>query len=141
MQRTFLLALLPAHIALAQSPLTIELEPFATGLPGVVDIAHAGDDRLFAVQQIGVIRVVNADGSVLPTPFLDIQDHVNSGGEQGLLGLAFDPNYAENGLFYVNYIFGPNEGNTRISRFHVSEDPNVADPASEQEIWTWPQPY
>ncbi|MBK7270117.1 MAG: PQQ-dependent sugar dehydrogenase [Flavobacteriales bacterium] len=61
-------------------------------------------------------------------------------GEQGLLGLAFDPNYANNGFFYVNYIFGGGTGSTRISRFQVSADPNVADTASEQVIWSWPQP-
>ncbi len=141
MRPFFFLALLPATAVLAQTPVTINLEPFASGLQGIVDIAHAGDERLFAVLQPGSIRIVNPDGTVLPTPFLDITDSVNSGGEQGLLGLAFDPNYAENGFFYVNYIYGANAGNTRISRFQVSSDPNVADSLSDQVIWTWPQPY
>ena len=140
MRHLLFLALLAARSVVAQTPVTIELDTFATGLYGIVDIAHAGDDRLFAVLQVGEIRVVNADGTVLPTPFLDIVDQVNSGGEQGLLGLAFDPNYANNGFFYVNYIFGGGAGSTRISRFQVSADPNVADTASEQVIWSWPQP-
>ena len=79
------LALLPVCTVMAQTPVTIELVPFATGLPDIVDIAHAGDDRLFAVLQNGYIHVVNADGTVLPTPFLDIDDRVSSGGERGLL--------------------------------------------------------
>lgn len=107
----------------------------------MVDLAHAGDERLFAVLQPGTIRIINSDGTVVPTPFLDIESRVNGGGEQGLLGLAFDPNYAQNGFFYVNYIFGSGNGNTRISRFQVSSDPNIALDTTEQVIYTWPQPY
>ena len=74
-------------------------------------------------------------------PFLDIHTRVNSGGEQGLLGLAFDPNYAESGFFYVYYIFGGGNGSSRISRFSVTANPDSAAEASEQVIYSWPQPY
>lgn len=144
MTRTILFgALLGACFpAAAQSPLALELETFATGLAGIVDVAHAGDDRIFAVLQPGTIRIVQANGTVLPTPFLNIQARVqDSGNEQGLLGLAFDPNYAQNGRFYVNYTAGSGSGTTRISRFTVTADPNVADPDSEEILYSWPQPY
>ncbi|HQV51475.1 MAG: PQQ-dependent sugar dehydrogenase [Flavobacteriales bacterium] len=141
MKKLLLLVFLPATFAYSQTPVSINLQSFATGLPSVVDLAHAGDERLFAVLQPGTIRIINADGTVVPTPFLDITSRVNSGGEQGLLGLAFDPNYVQNGFFYVNYIFGSGNGNTRISRFQVSSDPNVALDTTEQVIYTWPQPY
>lgn len=120
---------------------TITLVPWAE-VSSVVDIAHAGDPRIFVAEQPGVIRIVADSGDVLAVPFLDIQDRVNDdGNEQGLLGLAFDPDYADNGYFYVNYIFGAGSGTSRISRFSVTEDPNVADPASEVVLYSWPQPY
>ncbi|MCB0764964.1 MAG: PQQ-dependent sugar dehydrogenase [Flavobacteriales bacterium] len=142
MRKLLFAFLLPVHMAVAQSPVTIQLEQFATGLAGVVDITNAGDDRLFAVLQPGVIRIVDASGMVAPTPFLDIQARVqDSGSEQGLLGLAFDPDHATNGFFYVNYTAGSGNGSTRVSRFSVTADPDVADPNSEQILFTWPQPF
>lgn len=128
--------------AAAQSPVRIQLQQFATGLTRITDIVHANDERLFAVLQAGTIRIVQPDGSVLPTPFLNITSRVNSNGnEQGLLGLCFDPDYATNGWFYVYYINGSSSGTARVSRFSVTADPNVADPASEQILLTIPQPY
>lgn len=142
MNRTSLFAcLLPLGQLAAQNPVTIQLENFATGLQSPVDIAHCRDERLFVVEQAGRIMIVAPDGSVADTPFLDIQERVNdSGGEQGLLGLAFDPEYSTNGRFYVNYIAGTGNGTTRISRFTVTNDPNVADPASEEILYTMVQP-
>ena len=67
-----------------------------------VDITNAGDSRMFVVEQGGTIQVVSSTGTVLGT-FLDIDDRVIGGGERGLLGLAFHPNYVSNGFFYVNY--------------------------------------
>ena len=135
-------ALLTILSAQAQSPVAIELEVFATGIDSTVDLAHAGDDRLFIVSRKGVIRIAEADGTVLPTPFLNIVDRVNStGGEQGLLGLTFDPDYATSGFFYVYYINGAGNGTSRISRFSVTADPDIADPASEQILYTRAQPY
>ena len=123
----------PAHIA---------LHNWATGLSGPVWLANAGDDRLFVVQQGGIIKIIADSMQVLSTPFLNITSEVNSSGnEQGLLSMAFDPDYATNGYFYVYYIFGSGNGTSRISRFHVSADPNVADPASEVILYTVPQPY
>lgn len=125
----------------AQSPVRIQLEQFATGLTRICDIAHTDDERIFAVLQAGSIRIVQPDGTVLPTPFLNISSRVNStGNEQGLLGLAFDPDYATNGWFYVNYVNGPGFGTSRVSRFSVSSNPNVADPDSEVIIYTQTQP-
>jgi glucose/arabinose dehydrogenase len=113
----------------------------AAGFLRPVDIQNAGDGsgRLFIVEQAGRILIYN-NGRVSPSPFLNIIDQVgSSGNEQGLLGLAFHPRYAENGLFFVNYT--DRNGNTVIARFHVSDDPNVADPASETPLLRVNQPY
>lgn len=119
----------------------IGLEPVAEGLTQPLAVVDAGDDsgRLFVVEKPGTIRIVQ-DGAVLPEPFLDITDRVGDGGfEQGLLGLAFAPDYADSGLFYVDYT--DEGGNTMVSRFAVTDDPNIADPASEQAILRQEQPY
>jgi glucose/arabinose dehydrogenase len=91
--------------------------------------AHDGTGRLFILEQTGAIRILK-DGSVLPTHFLDLSGMVNtSGNERGLLGLAFDPAYASNGRFFVNYTDA--EGNSVTARYSVSTaDPDLADPAS-----------
>ncbi len=115
--------------------------PVAAGFLRPVDIQNAGDGtgRLFVVEQAGRILLVK-DGRILPTPFLNIIDQVgSSGNEQGLLGLAFHPRYAENGLFFVNYT--DRRGNTVIARFQVSADPDLADPASETRLLYVEQPY
>ncbi len=102
----------------------VDFEIFSQGFTNPVEIAHAGDSRLFVVQQAGQIRILNADGTINATPFLDISSIVKSGGEQGLLGLAFDPDYANNGRFFVNYI--NTLGNTIVARYEVSNDSNIA---------------
>ena len=99
--------------------------------------APADDPRLFIVEKTGGIRIVK-DGILLPTPFLDLAAKVSAGGEQGLLGLAFDPEYATNGRFVVHYT--DLAGNTVLSRFLVSADPDRADAASEQLILAAAQP-
>jgi len=116
----------------------IELETFATGFTDPLNVKHAGDDRLFVVEQGGVIKILNADGTTNATPFLDIDPRVQSGGERGLLAMAFHPNYAANGFFYVNYT--DNSGDTVISRFTRSSV-NIADPTSELILMTIPQPF
>jgi glucose/arabinose dehydrogenase len=106
-----------------------------------VGITHAGDGsgRLFILEQKGLIRILH-DGLLLPTPFLDIQSRVGSGGnEQGLLGIAFHPDYLENGLFFLNYT--NLDGDTIVSRFKVSADPNFATPDSETIFLRVKQPY
>jgi glucose/arabinose dehydrogenase len=110
-------------------------------------VTHANDSsgRLFAVEQAGYVLVVQ-DGRYLDEPFLDltfnVPDTVYHGGytEQGLLGIAFHPDYANNGYFYVSYI--NRDGDSVISRYSVSsDDPNRADPDSEQILLTIDQPF
>jgi glucose/arabinose dehydrogenase len=118
----------------------LELELVADGLVNPVGIAHAGDgsDRLFVVEKAGVIRVVSA-GDLLPSPFLDISDRVEAdGSEQGLLGLAFHPDFQVNGWFFVNYT--GSGGTTIVSRFQADEQRLTADAASEENVLTQPQP-
>lgn len=123
----------PIATGSAQAPaLSLELEEFATGLTSPVSITYTGDDpaQLFVVEQPGTIAVV-AGGVVGETKMLDIVDRVGSeGSEQGLLGLAFAPDYATSLLFYVMYT--DLDGNEVISRFTANEDGLTADPASEE---------
>lgn len=117
----------------------VEIELFASGLVNPVSIKHAGDNRLFVVERNGLIQIINTNGDINMSPFLDINDRViNNGGEQGLLGLAFHPDYSNNGYFFVNYI--NNSGNTVISRFTRSS-PASADENSELILLTISQPY
>ncbi len=118
----------------------VRLELVASDLAQPTSVVNAGDGsgRLFVTQQTGLIRVVE-NGAPLEIPFLDLSSAVSTGGERGLLGLAFHPNYAQNGRFFVNYT--DTGGNTVIAEFAVSDDPNVADPASEQVLLTLEQPY
>jgi len=118
---------------------TISLETFGTGFNSPVSIKNAGDDRLFIVEQGGQIKILNKDGSVNAQPFLDIDNLVLSGGERGLLGLAFHPNYINNGFFYINYT--NNNGNTVIARYTTnSSNSDLADPTSEFILLTISQP-
>jgi glucose/arabinose dehydrogenase len=118
---------------------------FATGLDRPVALEHAGDERLFAVERPGVIRILEGDGDVVPTPFLNITTQVDStGGEQGLLGLAFHPDYASNGYLYVYYTRDPPGAGldrSRVSRFTVSSNPDVADASSELVLMEFEQPF
>ncbi|MEJ2544210.1 MAG: PQQ-dependent sugar dehydrogenase [Calditrichaceae bacterium] len=109
-----------------------------------VDLQNAGDgsNRIFVVEQRGIIHVFENDSSVLATDiFIDLQDSVNdAGSEEGLLGLAFHPNYEENGYFYVNYT-DASPRRTVIARYQVSEnEPNKADPESELVLLQFNQP-
>ncbi|NOZ28376.1 MAG: glucose dehydrogenase [Chloroflexi bacterium] len=121
-------------------PPSIALEPAFSGFRQPVYLTHAGDPaRVYVVERAGRIRVVEG-GEVLPTPFLDITDRVGSGGaEQGLLSVAFPPDFATTGLFYVNYT--DRRGDTVIARYRAPNgDPRRADPASEQIILQIDQP-
>jgi glucose/arabinose dehydrogenase len=100
--------------------------------------APRGDARIFIGVKGGRIRILK-NGALLTTPFLDIGTQVSSSSEQGLLGVAFHPDYASNGYFYVNYT--DNGGDTVVSRFSVSADPDLADPGSESVILTQAQPF
>lgn len=106
------------------------------GQPVFVD-APVGDPRLFVVDQPGQIWIVE-NGARLNTPFLDIRSLVSFGGERGLLGLAFHPQYADNGRFYVNYT--NSAGDTRVVEYRVSADPDVADPATARQVLAVGQP-
>ncbi len=101
-----------------------------------------GDNRLFVVQQNGLIRIVQG-GALLPTPFLDLSSIVTFSGEQGLLGMAFHPDYATNGFFYVIYSTPGSgaAGDSILARYQVSGDPNVANAGSAQTFLTIPQPF
>ncbi len=106
-----------------------------------IAVRHAGDGsgRLFIVEQAGTIKIYNGT-SLLATNFIDISAKVASGGERGLLGLDFDPNYASNGFFYVNYTKnGSNFGDTIIERYSVTANANIADSTSGQVIMRIPQ--
>lgn len=117
----------------------VELQQLATFNGDPIGIANAGDGsgRLFIILQDGRIMIYSG-GSVLPTPFLDISDRVSCCGEQGLLGLAFHPDYTQNGWFYVDYT--DSNGNGQVSRFRVTADPDVANPDSERPVINIPHP-
>ena len=101
--------------------------------------AADGSGRLFVVEKPGRI-VILQDGQPLEAPFLEIPGRINSqDSERGLLGLAFHPNYAQNGFFYVNYT--DSRGDTVVSRFELTSDPNTADPDSEKILLNISQPY
>ena len=92
--------------------------------PVLVTNAGDGSGRLFVVEQAGRIRIIDG-GTVLATPFLDLRGSITSGGERGLLGLAFHPNVATHPYVYVN--FTDRNGNTAINRYRISADPNVVE--------------
>ena len=143
-----LLAWLWVTAALAQSPEPqAQLQLLAEGLTAPVAVVAAPDDsgRLFVVDQIGVIKTMSADGTLADTPFLDLRDKLveldQDYDERGLLGLAFHPDYAQNGLFYVYYSAPLREGapeewssTSHLSVFQVSGDPEVADATSENVL-------
>jgi len=153
-RKTFLIMLgillVPGLVASAAPsgavPKTIEvsLELVADGFVSPVTLVESPDEtgRLFIVDQIGLIHILTSDGTLLPDPFLDLRSKIvtlQSGfDERGLLGLAFHPNYAENGRFFVYYSAPLRAGapagfncTATWSEFQVSEDPNLADPGSE----------
>jgi glucose/arabinose dehydrogenase len=120
---------------------TVDVAIAVSGFDSPLDVTHAGDGsgRLFVAEQAGRIRVVKA-GVLVEPPFIDITGRIASGGERGLLGLAFHPDYPTDPRFFVNYT--DRDGNTVVSSFHVSGgDPDVADPDSETVLMHITQPY
>jgi glucose/arabinose dehydrogenase len=114
-------------------------QPLVSGLNRPVDLQADGSGRLFVIEKVGRIRIIEND-QLLEAPFLDISERVGSdGNEQGLLGLAFHPQYQENGRFFVNYT--NTSGDTVLARFQVSSDPNAADPNSEVKLLGVDQPF
>lgn len=135
----FLLLIFPFSVVLAQSPV-IALQEFSAGYSSPIDIRHCGDNRLFVVQQNGYIYIADSTGAKLVTPFLDIHTKISQGSERGLLGLAFHPNYSDNGYFFVYYT-RISDGHLRISRFSAdSLNEDLADPASELILMEIPHP-
>jgi len=121
------------------TPIQIELEEIASGLESPVFVTHAGDGSgmMFIVEQAG--RILIFDGTVLSTPFLDITSIVRSGGERGLLSVAFHPNYEINGKFYVDYTREP-DGATIVSEYLISSDSNVVNLDTERILLVILQP-
>jgi glucose/arabinose dehydrogenase len=125
----------------AQIPV-IKFKEFATGLTRPVDIANAGDGsgRIFIVEQGGLIRIVDG-GALLPAPFLDVSAAIVSGGERGLLGLAFHPDYIMNRYFFIYYT-REGDGSIAVIRYRTMEDnPNLADAASATDILIIPHRF
>ena len=123
----------------------IELSLYATGFDFPLYITNDGINptnginKLYAVEQGGRIKIL-LNGQTNTAPFLDISTMVSNGNEQGLLGLAFHPNYEINGHFFVNYT--NTNGDTQISRFSVNNtNPDIADSSSELPILTYTQPF
>lgn len=132
----------PCSDAPSDAPLPgVFLQEVASGFDKPVQVTHAGDGsgRLFVVEQAGVVRIIE-NGRVRKTPFLDIRSRVSSGGEKGLLSIAFHPRYGENGVFYVNYTRGRVILETIVSRFR-RDGRDRADPDSEEILLRIRQPF
>lgn len=153
-----MIAAISALAAARVSALDVKLEPLATGLQSPVDLKEApdGSGRLFIVEQTGNVRIVTPDGAVIPEPFLNlsrkiVRQYVRFD-ERGLLGLAFHPDFKSNGKFYVYYSYPIQEGDpnlrhelfgnhtSHVSEFKVSDNPNVADAASERLLLSVEEP-
>src|SRR5688500_15990813 len=115
----------------------VSYEPFISsseGLSSPIELVSAPGDatgRLFIVEKGGIIRIWNGS-NLLPDPFLDISSLVADDGERGLLSMAFHPSYQSNGFFFVYY--NNNDGNITVARYHISPNPNVAEPEADPAI-------
>jgi glucose/arabinose dehydrogenase len=118
----------------------VGFELVVDGLTRPVQMLDPGDGsgRLFIVEQGGTVRILQ-DGELLPDPFLDISGQISFDNEQGLLSIAFHPDFASNGLFFIDYTDG--DGDTQVERWTVSDDPNRADPESAETLLQVGQPY
>ena len=119
----------------------LEFELAYSGFSSPLDMSHAGDGsgRLFVAEKSGRVRIIDSNGSTLSSPFLNISDKVFNSGERGLLGMAFHPDYANNGYLFLHY--SDDNGDTQVSRFTVnSNDPNLIDTSTEESIITVVQP-
>lgn len=129
-------------LAACLSAQTISLENFVSGISNPVEIVASptSDNRLFVVQQSGTIKIVNENGIIAPDNFLNISNLITFGGERGLLGLAFHPQFSTNRYFFVYY--NNLQGSIRVSRFTAnSSNPNTADVSSEKILLTIPKPF
>jgi glucose/arabinose dehydrogenase len=131
----------PASSRFDASRIALTVNVLVDGLRDPVDVAAAGDGsgRLFVVEQRGTIRLV-MDGRLVTKPFLDIRKRILSGGEQGLLGLAFHPDFPDDPRLFVDYT--DLDGNTVVAQYRVDGgDPDVADPGSERILLHIDQPF
>jgi glucose/arabinose dehydrogenase len=135
-----LLLLIASLFSIGSYAQSIGVTLFKSGFTSPVEIVHPPNDaRLFVVQQGGAIRILNPNATINATPFLTIPSgSLSNGDEQGLLGLAFHPDYATNGIFFVNYTRA--DGATVVARYTVSANPDIANPTGTP-ILTIPQPY
>jgi glucose/arabinose dehydrogenase len=118
---------------------SINLEEFATGFTAPVEIVNVNDSRMFVVQQNGIIKIVQPNGTVNSTNFLNIGSKITYGGERGLLGLAFHPQYSTNGYFFVYY--NDLDGDITVARYTRSSNPDVADATTEKIILNQAKPF
>ncbi|PZA06641.1 MULTISPECIES: sorbosone dehydrogenase family protein [unclassified Meiothermus] len=134
------LLLVLSLLGTAQAQL-LSFTPVVRGLQQPLWLTYAPGDgsRMFVLEQAGRVRLVQ-EGRLLPEPFLDVSDLVSCCGERGLLGLAFHPDYRQNGWFFINYTRRA-DGATVIARYKVSNNPDRADPRSAQILLTIEQPY
>ena len=130
----------PAPEPTPVAPFHLGIEPFADGFGALTFLTNAGDGTGFkyAVEQRGAIYRILPDGAIDSTPFLDISDRIDAGGERGLLGLAFHPEFETNGRFFVDYT--DKQGDTVVSEFLLT-DQGVLDPAAEKVLLTIDQPF
>jgi len=134
--------------ATSTSPSTIPPVAFRTLAsaftnPVGLEMPNDGSNRFFVVEQGGTIKILHLDGSVATENFLDITGKITSGGELGLLGVTFHPDFSSNGRFFVNYTrtVGNGQIQTVIAEYRVSPDPDVAEPNSERILLTQDQPF
>lgn len=120
----------------------VGLTELASGFDRPLYVTHAGDARLFVVERGGRVRIIDANGSVRATPFVDVSSRLtDAGSEQGLLGLAFHPSYATNRLFYINFTRA-SDGATVVAEMRRSAtDPNRADPNYFRRVLRIAQPF
>lgn len=132
--------ILAANDTPAQTPLTTVVVDSSFTSPTYLCALPGDTSRLFVLEQVGRVRIIK-NGTVLAQPFLNIQSKVTSGGERGLLGMAFHPDYDNNGYFYVSYTGFSPTGRSIIERYQVSAtNPDSANPNSDFEIFTQVQP-
>ena len=136
-----LVVLLAVGSSGATGAAAVVLTPVVSGLDSPVQVTSArdGSGRLFIVEQGGKVLIVK-NGVLLPTPFIDIAAQLATGGERGLLGIAFHPSYKTNGKFYL-YFTRKSDGDIAINEYRVSGDPDIATHAALRRIITIDHPY
>jgi glucose/arabinose dehydrogenase len=138
---TSMVAVVSSNVSATIDWPTIGLQPVLTNNVMMTDIAHAGDgsERIFVLEVRGQVRVFRKGVGMNVEPFLSITNNVLAGGERGLLGIAFDPEFKSNGEFYVYYTRRP-DGATVLSRFTAVAEQDVVDPSTEEILLAIPHP-